>query len=264
MKNRIGIVVLVLLCLGLGIALITTNRDASRRQADDAEQISTLSNKVTTTTGHHLNSSGGAENERCEALDSLERGGCTPRREYPPHAANDERLERLSEVGSAIECAVKRHRQIVGGGHQLQRALDVDATALSERAKDDAVRTELACDIDVAPHHVELPVGVDETAAAGTNDDEDRNGDACFHRGDHAGAWRGASVAEARAQFETAGSAPCGGERGIDRIDARFHQAACHLKSRINRQRPAARCSRRRAPGYSCHCSAQIRFPERG
>ena len=51
MKNRIGIVVLVLLCLGLGIALITTNRDATRRQADDAEQITTLSNKVTTTAG---------------------------------------------------------------------------------------------------------------------------------------------------------------------------------------------------------------------
>ena len=37
-----------------------------------------------TTAGHHMNSSGGAEDERCEALDSLERGGCTPRREYPP------------------------------------------------------------------------------------------------------------------------------------------------------------------------------------
>ena len=88
-----------------------------------------------TTTGHHMNSSGGAEDERCEAFDSLERGGGTPRREYPPHAANDERLERLSEVGSAVECAVKRHRQIVGGGHQPQRALDVAATALSDRAR---------------------------------------------------------------------------------------------------------------------------------
>src|SRR6185295_18213176 len=116
-------------------------------------------------------------------------------------------------------CAVKRHRQIVGGCYQLLRALDVDATVLSERAEDDAVRTALAGDIDVTPHHVELPVGVDETAAAGTNDDEDRNGDACFHGGDHASAWCGAGVAEARAQFETAGSAPCGGERGIDRID---------------------------------------------
>jgi len=34
-----------------GHRVITTNRDASRRQADDAEQISTWSNKVTTATG---------------------------------------------------------------------------------------------------------------------------------------------------------------------------------------------------------------------
>jgi septal ring factor EnvC (AmiA/AmiB activator) len=51
MKNRIGVIVLVLICLGLGIALITMKREAARQQTVAEDQILTLSNKVADTTG---------------------------------------------------------------------------------------------------------------------------------------------------------------------------------------------------------------------
>jgi len=45
MKNRLGLVLLVLLCLGLGIALITTKKQATDQQAKSSETIGYFSNK---------------------------------------------------------------------------------------------------------------------------------------------------------------------------------------------------------------------------
>src|SRR5262249_29470498 len=44
MKNRIGAIVLILLCLGLGIGLIASRKQASDQQQQDTERIETLSN----------------------------------------------------------------------------------------------------------------------------------------------------------------------------------------------------------------------------
>ncbi len=49
MKNRIGLVVLVLVCLGLGIALVTIRKQASDQQQKDSVRIDTLSNDLTKT-----------------------------------------------------------------------------------------------------------------------------------------------------------------------------------------------------------------------
>src|ERR1043166_8525494 len=49
MKNQIGVIVLVLVCLGLGIALITVKKQSSDRQRKDGEAITTLSNNWTKT-----------------------------------------------------------------------------------------------------------------------------------------------------------------------------------------------------------------------
>ena len=46
MKNRIGLVVLVLLCLGLGIGLVTTRKQAADQQKTDADKILDYSNTV--------------------------------------------------------------------------------------------------------------------------------------------------------------------------------------------------------------------------
>jgi len=46
MKNRVALVLLVLLCLGLGIALITTRKQAAERQAEDVNHIAYFSNQV--------------------------------------------------------------------------------------------------------------------------------------------------------------------------------------------------------------------------
>src|SRR5215510_2125800 len=51
MKNRIGAVVLVLLCLGLGIALVASRKQASDQQHQDADRIEALSNKWVKTSG---------------------------------------------------------------------------------------------------------------------------------------------------------------------------------------------------------------------
>ena len=51
MKNRIGAVVLVLLCLGLGIALVASRKQASDQLHQDAGRIEALSNKWVKTSG---------------------------------------------------------------------------------------------------------------------------------------------------------------------------------------------------------------------
>jgi chromosome segregation ATPase len=51
MKNRIVLVVLVLICFGLIIAFISVNRDATKQRAEDSDRISTFSNKWVSTSG---------------------------------------------------------------------------------------------------------------------------------------------------------------------------------------------------------------------
>ncbi len=50
MKNRIGLVVLVLVCLGLGIGLVTIRQNAAKQKEGDAVVIQDYSNKLATTT----------------------------------------------------------------------------------------------------------------------------------------------------------------------------------------------------------------------
>ena len=49
MKNRIGVIVLALVCIGLGIALIAIKKQASEQQHQDADKIDALSNNWTQT-----------------------------------------------------------------------------------------------------------------------------------------------------------------------------------------------------------------------
>jgi len=51
MKNRIGVIVLAVVCLALGIGLIASRKQASDRQQQDSERIETLSNKWVKTSG---------------------------------------------------------------------------------------------------------------------------------------------------------------------------------------------------------------------
>jgi septal ring factor EnvC (AmiA/AmiB activator) len=46
MKNWIGVILLGLLCLGLGVALLLTKKQATEQQSKDADMISALSNRV--------------------------------------------------------------------------------------------------------------------------------------------------------------------------------------------------------------------------
>jgi chromosome segregation ATPase len=45
MKNRIGFILLALICLGLGIVLLATRKQAEKRQAEDEARVEALSNK---------------------------------------------------------------------------------------------------------------------------------------------------------------------------------------------------------------------------
>ena len=49
MKNRIGVIILVLICLGLGIWLVTTKKQASTQQQHDTEVTGSLSNNLVQT-----------------------------------------------------------------------------------------------------------------------------------------------------------------------------------------------------------------------
>lgn len=45
MKNRIGIILLALVCLGLGVLLLATRKQAEKRQAEDEARVEALSNQ---------------------------------------------------------------------------------------------------------------------------------------------------------------------------------------------------------------------------
>jgi chromosome segregation ATPase len=47
MTNRIGVIILLLLCLALGVSLVVMKRGASEQHAQDSKQIDTLSNQWT-------------------------------------------------------------------------------------------------------------------------------------------------------------------------------------------------------------------------
>ena len=42
MKNRIGIILLALICVGLGIGLLATKKQADKRQAEDEARVGAL------------------------------------------------------------------------------------------------------------------------------------------------------------------------------------------------------------------------------
>ena len=45
MKNRIGIILLAVICIGLGIVLVSMKKQAEKRQAEDESRVEALSNK---------------------------------------------------------------------------------------------------------------------------------------------------------------------------------------------------------------------------
>jgi chromosome segregation ATPase len=51
MKNRIGVIVLVLICLGLGLSLVFSKKQAAKQQQVDAETNSALSNDLAVVNG---------------------------------------------------------------------------------------------------------------------------------------------------------------------------------------------------------------------
>src|SRR5690242_8381568 len=46
MKNRIGVVILIVVCVGLGVGLIGVKRQADNEKADNLKSIQNLSNNV--------------------------------------------------------------------------------------------------------------------------------------------------------------------------------------------------------------------------
>jgi chromosome segregation ATPase len=56
MKNRIGFIVLGIVCVGLGIGLIVLNNNATKRQQEDAAAIGSLSNTLTKVEGSYQES----------------------------------------------------------------------------------------------------------------------------------------------------------------------------------------------------------------
>jgi chromosome segregation ATPase len=51
MKNLIGVIILAVVCIGLGVALVTTKKQAKEEKTKDTSSISTLSNQLVETSG---------------------------------------------------------------------------------------------------------------------------------------------------------------------------------------------------------------------
>jgi chromosome segregation ATPase len=129
MRNRIGIVVLVLLCLGLGIALITTNRDASRRQSEDAERIVTFSNKVETTKSQY--------EEQKQVATLLEKDVETQKKNVADlNAKVTDASQTLSKTEASLEAAKKELAERDSKIAELEtqnQALDKQALSLTNQ-----------------------------------------------------------------------------------------------------------------------------------
>ena len=47
MNNRIGIIILLVICLGLGVAVVTVKKRATDQHVKDAERVVSVSNELT-------------------------------------------------------------------------------------------------------------------------------------------------------------------------------------------------------------------------
>ena len=129
------------------------------------------------------------------------------------------------------------HRNSITGIDQCARDRGVDLPSGIQRTDYDPVRPFGTRYVYVTLHHLHLLVGVDEPAAAWTNQDEGRNAKPCFHRSDQSGAGRSAAVAEIRAQLDASRSCALGDDRraqcvdsGLDECQVRFSEAMSMTK----------------------------------
>ena len=103
-------------------------------------------------------------------------------------------------------------------------AVDVDGSVRAEYSEDEAIGAELFGHEDVALHRLEFVRGV--AKVAGTRADHHVQGDSYFlsHRGDHSGAWGGATCGQVGAQLHARCTTALGSDGGLDRIERDFQR----------------------------------------
>ena len=138
MKNRIGFVILVVLCVGLGIGIIGIKRQADTEKAKDSESIQSLSNKVNVA-ANQLEETKQVNIELRKDLDSEKKNYNELTNNYSQVAANLAQTE-VSLRTSEQEIA-KRDVRIVD--------LESQNKALDQRAQDLSLEiTNLSANID--------------------------------------------------------------------------------------------------------------------
>jgi len=127
MRNRIGIVILVLVCVGLGIALVSIKRDAATEKANASEQISTLSNKWVDTSGK-LDEQKQVAAMLEKDLDTQKKAFVELTNNYSQVSAN---LAKTEASLQASEAEVKQRDAKIGELEVQNQALDKQALDLS-------------------------------------------------------------------------------------------------------------------------------------
>lgn len=125
MKNLIGVIILAVVCIGLGVALMTTKKQATSEKKKDAETISTLSNQWVETSGKL--------EEQKQVNLTLEKDVVTRKTEYT------ELSNKLSEVAAVLaktEDSLKLTKEEVAKRESQIAALEQQNASLDQKAAD--------------------------------------------------------------------------------------------------------------------------------
>ena len=125
MKNLIGVIILAVICLGLGVVLITTKKQATEEKAKDSNTILSLSNDVVKTTSDLI------EQRQVNLL--LTNDLSTARTDYSALS------NKLTDVQASLvktEASLKATQSAVAERDQRIAALEMQNRELDEKAID--------------------------------------------------------------------------------------------------------------------------------
>ena len=144
----------------------------------------------------------GSANEGGEGVAALEGGGGLAGGEDAVDAEAVAGFEGGEGVGGEVEGLVEGDGEGAGGGDEGGGAGLVDGEVGIQEAEDDAGCAEVAGELDVGSHGLELGIGGVEVAFAGADQDADGYGEALADGPDRAGAGGDAAGFEALAELD--------------------------------------------------------------
>ena len=146
-------------------------------------------------------------------------------------AEADQGLQRFGRIARHVERAMEGDGERPRRRDQPLGQLGVDLAVGGEAAEHHAAGARRLGRGDVAQHHLDLDLGIEEVAAARPDHHLHRQLGARDRRLHQAEAGRGAALQQVGAQFDTGCAGLLGGDGALHRIDADFRDQSGHEKA---------------------------------